>query len=495
MGCDVARRIHAAAYIEVSALTAKHVEDLFTLALLLTTNSVAQQPRQRSKFSLENLWNTFVPRSILKPKGPRNLEWEALYLNCTATRYGHAQVLHGTILSLIGGSPERDSDTAGDITRFDYSQRSWLQPITPFSLGSPNLPSTLNYMTFFASTLIDAELMFIFGGCLPSVSREASLPEAHCTSCATNTLSRLNLKTGELSFLAVANNVDSPSSRYGSTMIIWSRNLYIFAGCSSTGICSDLFCYNLDNCLWTKVSINNTGRFPSARCHHTAVCYKSSMIVFGGIVNERSQNDLWTLDLLSTTWLKPSTRGIDPPSMKGHAATIIGDTMFVCSFHSLQGRMIVLKLNLLNWEWSEVSCSSSLPVREFHALSASEKGLSLILSGGRTPTPAHDTAGKIHGDAWLLRLYNGAFELLPAFMWAHIFSFCDPKCLFLLSAVCRDFRTLVESDQLWARFIPQDILDAKRETKVPLKALFRTSAALFVYSTYTDPNNNWIYIP
>ncbi|KAH3714292.1 hypothetical protein Pelo_19200 [Pelomyxa schiedti] len=81
--------------------------------------------------------------------------------------------------------------------------------------------------------------------------------------------------------------------------------------------------------------------------------------------------------------------------------------------------------------------------------------------------------------------------MLPHELWMNIFSFCDPKALFRLSAVCRDFRALASTDGLWARFIPTSIIRSSANKGVPLKSLFRSSAAFYIYRRGAD----WIFVP
>ncbi|KAH3766711.1 Rac1 GTP binding protein [Pelomyxa schiedti] len=85
------------------------------------------------------------------------------------------------------------------------------------------------------------------------------------------------------------------------------------------------------------------------------------------------------------------------------------------------------------------------------------------------------------------------FEMLPHELWVKIFSFCGPKDLFRLSAVCRDFRALASSDGLWTRFIPTSIISSSSNKGVPLKSLFKSSGACYIYTT-TLPAD-WIFVP
>ncbi|KAH3722990.1 hypothetical protein Pelo_18303 [Pelomyxa schiedti] len=171
--------------------------------------------------------------------------------------------------------------------------------------------------------------------------------------------------------------------------------------------------------------------------------------------------------------------------MRGHAAAVIGDEMFVftCDPPSSPSFMALFKLTLGSptFEWSRVEIGNTPPVREFHTLLSSEDGL-LILAGGRELAATTGTpSGRIHGDGWRLQLFRNVFKMLPQELWMFIFSFCDPKDLFRLSAVCRDFRTVSSSDILWKQFVPANMMKTNKGST--LKSLFRS------------PKAEWIFVP
>ncbi|KAH3766710.1 cell division control protein 42-like [Pelomyxa schiedti] len=92
-------------------------------------------------------------------------------------------------------------------------------------------------------------------------------------------------------------------------------------------------------------------------------------------------------------------------------------------------------------------------------------------------------------------LFSNVFGILPHELWLNIFSFCDPKALFRLSAVCRDFRALASTNELWTRFIPTSIISSSSNKGVPLKSLFIASAAFYIYAISTHPTGDWIFVP
>ncbi|KAH3764889.1 small G-protein [Pelomyxa schiedti] len=491
MASEVARQLHASAYIEVSSLTGEHIQDLFTHAIKIATSGKKNVPHSKRKpsvssFSLSTLWDAVAPlRGTSRPTATASVRspfWAPLFTNVdVAARYGHSEASCGSVLYTIGGMCS-ECTPAPDVLRFERSNGSWLQPITVCD-DNPRQSAIYKGMTFAASAFLN-NLMFLFGG---------------RSSTCTNALHCLNLTTCEWSLLPEGRAAEAPSPRYGSSMIAFAKCLFVFGGCDCNGAaCEDTKCYDLVTQEWIPVPITPGRKPPSGRFHHTSVCHNGNMIIFGGLSNGRRLNDLWICNLSSKAWLKPATQGITPPPMRGHAAAVIGDEMFVCSCDppANPSSMALFKLTLgsTTFEWSRVDIGNTPPVREFHTLLSSETG-SLILAGGRALTQPSGTSsvnqGKIHGDAWWLQLFSNVFGMLPHELWMNIFSFCDPKALFRLSAVCRDFRALASTDGLWTRFIPTSIIRSSANKGVPLKSLFRASAAFYIYRRGAD----WIFVP
>ncbi|KAH3758549.1 hypothetical protein Pelo_9646 [Pelomyxa schiedti] len=216
------------------------------------------------------------------------------------------------------------------------------------------------------------------------------------------------------------------------------------------------------------------------------------MIIFGGIGdNSERLNDLWVFDCSSYDWTKPATRGAIPPPTRGHSAALINDGMFVCcSDLASPTTMALFRLDLKSYEWRRISVANSPPAREFATMISTDSG-ALILSGGRALSTG--TTEKTHGDAWILHMYFNVFEFLPQELWMHVFSLCDPRTLFLLSAVCHHFSQMVSSDSLWERFILKELLNFRYEL-LPLKTFFRTSLAFHMYYAGTK-FDEWMWLP
>ncbi|KAH3731299.1 hypothetical protein Pelo_17870 [Pelomyxa schiedti] len=214
---------------------------------------------------------------------------------------------------------------------------------------------------------------------------------------------------GKVHFVSVrlranqGNRAESPSPRYGSSMISFAKCLFVFGGYAQQHQIlenENVVGVGLNNAAdmtatGLKVPIKLGRQAPSGRFNHTAVCHTGNMIIFGktppqfepttmtqqlpphtqhtltgGILNGRRLNDVWIFDISSKVWLKPATQGITPPPMRGHSAAVIGDEMFVCScdLPANPSSMALFKLTLgsTTFEWTRVEIGNTPPVREFH---------------------------------------------------------------------------------------------------------------------------------
>lgn len=73
-----------------------------------------------------------------------------------------------------------------------------------------------------------------------------------------------------------------PSPRKFHAAVVIGRNMYIYGGESSNGLCNDLFEYNFENNMFTYVELE--GSFiPRGASMMSNVSYKSQLVIFGGI--------------------------------------------------------------------------------------------------------------------------------------------------------------------------------------------------------------------
>jgi len=159
-----------------------------------------------------------------------------------AARYGHCQTLRGSTLFTVGGLCAEGAPPAPEVLRYDVSENCWLQPM-PLGIAkcneNPKNAVVYKGMTFAASASND-HFFFVFGG---------------RSNSYTDKLYKLHLSTGEWELLPEGSPADSPSPRYGSSMVLFENRLYVFGGYTANGMASDeVLCYDLTARSWAPVN-------------------------------------------------------------------------------------------------------------------------------------------------------------------------------------------------------------------------------------------------
>eukprot|EP00759_Apiculatamorpha_spiralis_P057122 PhF_6_TR8455/c0_g1_i2/m.13198 len=137
---------------------------------------------------------------------------------------------------------------------------------------------------------------------------------------------------------------DVPTARSGHSSILHSSSMVIFGGrMSKTLYCNDVYRYNFDTKLWSRVYCG--GSIPPPRAAHCAAVYKNNMIVMGGYACAGMQtlgpvamtaaentshsgkkvyyDDVYVLNLASYTWYTIVLDGpMKPLGRCGHACAL-----------------------------------------------------------------------------------------------------------------------------------------------------------------------------
>lgn len=135
---------------------------------------------------------------------------------------------------------------------------------------------------------------------------------------------------------------------------------------------------------WTVPLLD--GKPPPARGGQAGLLIGNLFIVFGGTFFKekfRYLNDLWVVDTDSMQWHKPSAEGRAPSARYGHAAAVVGTSVYVfggkgpgSSVHNDLHR-----LDVERWTWSLVPSTTAPPLGRFgHSMAA--VGDKLVMFGG-----------------------------------------------------------------------------------------------------------------
>lgn len=118
-----------------------------------------------------------------------------------------------------------------------------------------------------------------------------------------------------------------PRGSHSATVI--GNKAYVFGGEGlKRKLIDELWTLDLSTMEWDKPL--TTGPIPSARSAHTACSFRNRYIViFGGGSVATCFDDLAVLDTQTMEWSKPDTEGPTPPPRAGHAAAVLGSTLYI----------------------------------------------------------------------------------------------------------------------------------------------------------------------
>ena len=148
-----------------------------------------------------------------------------------------------------------------------------------------------------------------------------------------------------------------PAGRYGHSAVSHGEYLYVFGGQSrgqatfafnpelpkrpsllgggkkrgmreaDTEVCDELHAYHTPTMEWKDLSFEGESpspRYKAGSCLVPERQNQAKLLIFGGCdEDEAALNDLYFLDLLSTTWTKPATTGATPSPRFGHSVTLL----------------------------------------------------------------------------------------------------------------------------------------------------------------------------
>lgn len=180
-----------------------------------------------------------------------------------------------------------------------------------------------------------------------------------------NRLHRFNIPTNTFTLINATNN---PGYRFGGTMNIYNRYLYLYGGFELGGIWKDdMYRLNLDNTTaWELVTPITSG--PGPRMDYIWLPFGGTKSVFfagspsGGV----QMNDLWTFDFSTHHWIQIYPNGVasSPPIRLGAVGVIVADRYLYMYSGStgptILGDYWVLDTN--TWTWFPLSNEGATPV-------------------------------------------------------------------------------------------------------------------------------------
>ncbi|KAK9459920.1 uncharacterized protein V1516DRAFT_467098 [Lipomyces oligophaga] len=166
----------------------------------------------------------------------------------------------------------------------------------------------------------------------------------------------LNTSTLKWSRALVAGG--GPGGRYGHTINIIGKRLFLFGGQRDSTYLNDLYFFDL-----SKSQVGEPARWqairpladisPSVRANHTTTVFGGKLYLFGGTNGQECFNDTWSFDPADCQWTQLDCVGFLPKPCERHSAAIVGDLMYVFGGRSADGREIgsltTLRLSTNRW--------------------------------------------------------------------------------------------------------------------------------------------------
>jgi hypothetical protein len=156
-----------------------------------------------------------------------------------------------------------------------------------------------------------------------------------------NALYLLNLNNREWTRVAApsANGGSGPRGRYGHTLSIVGSSLIVFGGQLDDQFFDELWRFDLntlkDTPMWQQVLPATSA--PSRRTGHSAVVHQDKLYIFGGTDGHYHYNDTWCFDSATLSWSELKCVGYIPAPREGHSACIVDDIMYIFGGRGVDG--------------------------------------------------------------------------------------------------------------------------------------------------------------
>lgn len=164
---------------------------------------------------------------------------------------------------------------------------------------------------------------------------------------------------------------DVPFKRYGHTVIVYNKKVYMWGGRNDEIYCNILFCFDTGTHKWSRPDVN--GVIPCARDGHSACIIDNNMYIFGGFNEEINQftYQLHCLNLETMTWRYILTTGTAPNQRDFQTANVLNDCIYVFGgrgyrYSPLHNQEIycpqIMYLDLRTRVWHKPHTTGTVPV-------------------------------------------------------------------------------------------------------------------------------------
>ncbi|XP_074133023.1 host cell factor 1 isoform X6 [Sminthopsis crassicaudata] len=256
---------------------------------------------------------------LLQPRWKRVVGWSG---PVPRPRHGHRAVAIKELIVVFGGGNEGIVD---ELHVYNTATNQWFIPAVRGDIP----PGCAAY-----GFVCDGTRLLVFGGMVEYGKYSNDLYELQASRWEWKRLKAKAPKNGP-----------PPCPRLGHSFSLVGNKCYLFGGLANDSedpknniprYLNDLYILELrpgSGVVAWDIPITY-GVLPPPRESHTAVVYtekdnrKSKLVIYGGMSGCRL-GDLWTLDIETLTWNKPTLSGVAPLPRSLHSATTIGNKMYV----------------------------------------------------------------------------------------------------------------------------------------------------------------------
>eukprot|EP00927_Polykrikos_kofoidii_P012656 TRINITY_DN15480_c0_g2_i1.p1 TRINITY_DN15480_c0_g2~~TRINITY_DN15480_c0_g2_i1.p1 ORF type:complete len:890 (+),score=121.22 TRINITY_DN15480_c0_g2_i1:246-2915(+) len=186
---------------------------------------------------------------------------------------------------------------------------------------------------------------------------------------------------------------DTPSARYGQSMVAYKEGLYVWGGTHGTNYPTDMHRFDLCSKQWENVM--TAGDLPCGRYRHQAMVKDDLMYIVGGSGINR-YGDVFTFHFGTSVWRKLVCTGTDLSDGRyAHSAVLREGYIYLYGGNDGVRHDDLQQLDLETRVWSRIGVHGQCPPgRDFHA--AVLRKDSMVIFGGSNGMRRHNDVFEFH---------------------------------------------------------------------------------------------------
>ena len=245
-----------------------------------------------------------------------------------ASRYHHSAVVHQASMFVFGGytgdiHSNSNLTNRNDLWEYKFDTTQWVEWRPPPGSSPQPVPRSAH-----GAAVYDG-MLYIFAG----YDGNARLKDMWRITLSPS--SKSDNPTGGASWEQVECAGESPPTCCNFPVAVSRDSMFVFSGQTGARVTNALFQFHFTSQTWTRISIEHILRDcsnpPTRRYGHSMVNFGNHLYIFGGAADNILPNELHRFDLDDDTWsiVVPAPQSSLPSGRLFHAATIVGDAMFL----------------------------------------------------------------------------------------------------------------------------------------------------------------------